>query len=523
MRITGSLLAIGLAVGGALAPATLPDEPMRLAVIAPVTAPPTLTGVLDSAELAELTTPGGLLAVQLGQFGGREVTLGIDPMLLASIRALGSAAPEVSISWLTRLAEAPNETFALQWADANPVASLHAAGEVLDAPRLQIDPALFAPEGTDTIEVVPGDPVLPPLPDYDVLTAWAHSHESLAWPADHTMAESDLDGLERHGIRTVIVNSASVPATRVKSPHVAFGAVDGVVSNDIVSSLLRATIAAPTDEAWALSFAGLTSALEQLSDEGHTVLAATLGRIDANSPLRMSQTLDALHALDWVDLAPLSAVLEEPPVSSDFVGTPVDDERSRTIEALHRAEESVITFSSIIDNPLPLLETRRARLLALLSTGWAANDVVWQSGADQYLEESEGIVGAVTIQDSSTINLLAANGPFPVTVRNDLAHAVTVYITVRPDRPILNITDSRVELSIPANTQAKALVPVTVVANGHLGTTVTLASADRTFVSAPTRVELNVQAGGAAGDDHHGQPARSHAARGAVAHGALSP
>lgn len=528
MRIIGSLLAIGLAVTGALTVATpatgagpslaataggeaatsvLPAEtrpparPITVAIVAPVAAPPTVTGVLDAVALEELTRPGGLLAMQLGQLGGRQVTLGIDPMIIASIRALGSDAPDAATSWLARLAELPNASFALQWADANPSLSLQAAGVVLEAPTLPLDPELFAPEGTEPIVPGPGDPVLPALPDPEELTLWDHTLGAIAWPADHTMVESDLPGLEEHGFDAVIVNSLNVPSGRVKSPHVAFGAIDGVVSNDVVSSLLRATIAAPTDDAWALSFDGLAAALAQLSNAGERVISATLTRPDRSSPLRLSQTLDALAALEWVDLAPLDAVFEQPAVSTDFApaeavepGEPAA-ERVQTVAEILGAEGRVRAFASVLDDPDPLLSARRAQVMALLGAGWSADDMLWAVAAQGFLTDCESILGAVTIQDSSTINLLAENGPFPVTVRNDLAHPVTVYVTVRPDRPILRVTDFRVPLSIAANTQAKAFVPVQVVANGQLTTTVSLSSADRTPIAEPTVVRLNVQAG----------------------------
>lgn len=521
MRLIGSLLAIGLAATGALTAATPasgpgqglsvpsvvrtdtvpPARPITLALVAPVTAPPTATGVLDAIALEELTRPGGLLAIQLGQLGGREVTLGIDPMIIASIRALGVEAPDAATSWLARLADTPNASFPLQWADANPALSLQAGGVVLEGPDLPIDPTLFAPEGTEPLAPAPGDPVVPSLPDPDGLTEWDHSFPAVAWPADHTMVESDLAGLEAHGFEAVIVNSLNVPSGRVKSPHVAFGAIDGVVSNDVVSSLLRATIAASTDETWALSFDALTGALAQLSDAGERVIAATLARIGPNSPLRLSQTLDALAALDWLELAPLDAVFEQPAVSSDFApaetaepGDPAA-ERAQTVAEILDAEGRVRAFSAVLDDPDALLSARRAQVMALLGAGWSADDMLWTVAAQGFLTDCDSILGAVTIQDSSTINLLAENGPFPVTVRNDLAHPVTVYVTVRPDRPILRVTDFRVPLSIAANTQAKAFVPVQVVANGQLTTTVSLSAADRTPIAEPAVVRLNVQAG----------------------------
>src|SRR5690606_8396680 len=100
---------------------------------------------------------------------GRDVTMAIDPMILASIRSLGTSAPESATSWLTRLAEGRNESFALEWSDANPVLSLQAGREVLSAPVVPVDPTLFSPEGSDPVEAEPGEPVVPELPSQDDL------------------------------------------------------------------------------------------------------------------------------------------------------------------------------------------------------------------------------------------------------------------------------------------------------------------------------------------------------------------
>src|SRR5690606_22646377 len=97
--------------------------------------------------------------------------------------------------------------------------------------------------------------------------------------------------------------------------------------------------------------------------------------------------------------------------------------------------------SSVLDNPVPVVSTRRERLLDLLSTGWDPLSRQWATLAEQFVTDCADITGAVTISDSSLVNLLADNGSFPVTVRNSLAHAVTVYVTVSPDRPIVRVMD----------------------------------------------------------------------------------
>lgn len=504
MRIVPSVLAIGLALGGALMPVspgvgaeTAPaatGDPLRLAIIAPMTVPVGEEGMLDAAALTEYTTPGGLLAAQLGHLGGREVTLAIDPMLLASVRALGIAAPSAATEWLERVADLPNATFALQWADANPALAVQTQNLLPGAPHVRLDADLFANEGTgvgaDDSEAAP----LPPLPSQDDLVAWAHTLGTIAWPGDNTLGTGDLEGLAAAGFGAVIVDSSHVTST-FAAPHVDLGPIDGIVADDIVSSLLRSTIAALSEEAWELSFEALTKALADRTSGPAPLVVSSLDRVGQRIPARLSHTLDALADLDWLQLVPLDEVLEQPTAGATYVNDDAADPRLATIGQLFTAERDVATFATVLDDPNGLLGTRRARLLALLSTGWDAGSTRWAAAAEQYLAECRGILGAVTIQGSSTINLLADNGPFPVTVRNDLAHAVTVYVSVQPDRPILRVLDDRVELSIPANSQAKAMVPVQTVANGQVSSIVSLSSADRTPVATPIRVQLNVQAG----------------------------
>jgi Na+/glutamate symporter len=70
-----------------------------------------------------------------------------------------------------------------------------------------------------------------------------------------------------------------------------------------------------------------------------------------------------------------------------------------------------------------------------------------------------------------------------------------VYVTVTPSNPSLSIEDQRVELVVPANGQARAIVPVESVANGSVTLTVAIASGSGDSVAAPAFLDLNVQAG----------------------------
>jgi hypothetical protein len=112
-----------------------------------------------------------------------------------------------------------------------------------------------------------------------------------------------------------------------------------------------------------------------------------------------------------------------------------------------------------------------------------------------HLTENTALLNSVHLPDSSAITLLQEKGNLPITVRNELDFPVTVFVTVHPERAILNVTDKRVKLVIEANSQAKASIPVESIANGEVRTTVSLTSPAGIAISRPTTVILNVQAG----------------------------
>ena len=89
----------------------------------------------------------GTLTRKLNAVEGQQVAVGIDPMIIASIRILGNTAPQSAIDWLERLDGIGNETFALSYADSDLAALSQAgSGAVLAPTSFVIDPSLYPVE-----------------------------------------------------------------------------------------------------------------------------------------------------------------------------------------------------------------------------------------------------------------------------------------------------------------------------------------------------------------------------------------
>ncbi|WP_394770604.1 DUF6049 family protein [Lacisediminihabitans sp.] len=494
-----------------------PVSATGLAVAFPLTVPHPATGLIPADLLATYTGIGGILSHDLDAVIGRNVAIGIDPMLLASIRILGDTAPPSATEWLSRLEGAPNDTFALSYADSDLAGATQAGSKRLLTPTaFPIDPTLFpgattaspSPQtGSPTDGPTPtptptptGEPVSP-LPTPESLVAWPYTIDKIGWPNDDTVVEADLDSFDSFGLSTTILNSSNVSYTVNYTPSAA-ATIDKhrvVVSDNTLSSLLRAAAGTTSQLAWENAMVRLSGSIavvgrERLA-ESRTLLS-TLGRSGTGAEPRLSQTLDALATLPWATPATVAAVATAgEPINAALTAKPVPAARVATIKALLASEAQVGNFSSVLADPSLLTTERRLSLLALLSNSWTADDSGLAAANAKYLARSTTILDSVSIAESSSLFLTSQNSPLPVTVSNKLPWPVTVYVSVRSPTGILEVLEPRVELTIEANSQAKASVPIRSVANGEVLIDTTLSSATNIPIGRPVQTRVEVQAG----------------------------
>lgn len=496
----------------------LPDgasSAISVAVAMPLVAPPGTTGLLDATALEALTAPGGLLDVQLRTALSHPVAIGIDPMIIASIRLLGTTAPPSALDWLARLAEAPNDIFPLGYADADPSLAAQAGATLPLAPLgFTIDASLFptTPEETTGPDETPVPTPPPTLPTPETLLGWAYTIDGLAWPADSSVAPEDIDALADAGYSRLLLASTQVGGAHASTPNVTLEGTDAAakltatVTDATLSRLIRTAATALTDveESAALAAAAAHLAVRATSERASAspgspstgpTLVATLGRDGSVTGQRIDDALNSLESLPWVSVTGLGDALALPTASASLDPSAQPDDRIATVRSLLEAEQDVTAFSSVVDDPTLVTGPRRLALLGLLAESWAFDQAGWAAAAAGYLSDSRDILDSVRIPEGSTITLLQEKGNLPITVRNGLDFPVTVYVTVRPERAILDVLDDRVELMIEANSQSKVQIPVQSIANGEVRTTVTLTSSNGTRISAPTIVDLNVQAG----------------------------
>lgn len=472
----------------------------NLALVTPLNAPPSPRGLLDAAALELLTLPGGVLDVQLRTAIVHSVAMGVDPMIIASIRLLGEDAPPSAREWLQLLEQAPNDRFLLSYADsdqlllhesgaANPLSPLSFPDQEDVAPA----PEVTAPPDGSATAPASAEPLTGPLEMRTTING-------LAWPARALSSEEDLAFFASGGMTRTLLSSSEVAGSVLFTPNVTVGKQETTVSDDQITTLLRGAANAQTESEWAHAVANLSAmlAVTAAQSPNATVVATFDRETTPNSP-RIASTLSAIQSLPWVTTIPLSSALEIEPVVGSITATAEDhdtdlDRRLLTKE-LVTSELSLSQFSSVADDPTLITGPQRLDLLALSSATWERDPTGWVDAARAQLSDNKLMLNSVRVPERSSITFLQEKGNLPIAVRNELNFPVTVYVTVRPERPILTVKDYQVKLTIEANSQAKASIPVESIANGEVRTTVSLSSPTGVAISTPAIVVLNVQAG----------------------------
>ncbi len=508
LRAVRAALALGLGLAGlgvGAAPAAAADTPTRLAIAVPLIVRAESTGLIGAAALEAYTRPLGDLTRQLDAVIDKPVAIGIDPMIIVSIRVLGSAAPESAVAWLGRLASVTNPTFPLTYADSDITLGTQAGSVRVLQPEsfdFAIDPTLFAPPVTDAPTPTPtGDPADPGLPSYPTtreLLAWPYSLTGIAWPRDDTVVESDLRAISSSEYSTTILSSTNlaVPAGSGASAEIDG---EGILISDVtVSTALRAASHALGTDLQQAALASLRQAVATAgaahSGDRHAVFASFDREVPTSSAV-VAEVIAALGSDPAVALVPISQAIGGSPATATLVPKPQPADRVAQVARMVEAEVADRRFAIVAANPEAITANRRLQLLALLSTTWAANAASWETAAQDYVAASTALRNSIQVVESSSFNLVADRGLLPIAVSNATDQIVTVYITVRPETALLAVGDDRVELVIEPGSQGRAQIPVQAVSNGVVRLEVTLTSASGVAIGPATSAEINVQAG----------------------------
>ncbi|GAA4169276.1 DUF6049 family protein [Gryllotalpicola koreensis] len=513
--------ALNTGTGTLIVPGATPAT-VSVAAVMPITAPPDSTGLISSQDLATYTGPDGVLTRELSVAQSNpDVTIGIDPMLLVSVRVLGQHAPASAQAWLTALADLPNLSFALQYGDADPALQIQAG---VASPLQPTDfsyalgdfsgsltvgePTTTTPDPTPTPTPSPTNG--PQLPTLSSLTGFPYKLSGIAWPASGTVGSSDLTALAAAGLKTTIVSAANTNAATLTTTSGAALKTSGgtaLVVDDAVSSALQAAATAsdPTTSTVATAQLNAQLALAAESAAPGTVVLASLGRTWPTDDARAATALTTALSSRFTRTATLRQALAQKPTEGlALVDHKNSDDRLQRARALldlageprtggSPDEVNIARFSTVLSTPELLTGDVRARLLQLFSVGWVGSGD-WAAAVSKQLATMHSEVTAVQISAPGSIRQASRQALIPITVTNKLAHPVDVVLRATPSSARLEVDADTVK-TIAAGSSAKVLVPVKAqLSNGTVHLALQLYSKTGVAIGASHSAEIDVHA-----------------------------
>ncbi|MDX2376225.1 DUF6049 family protein [Microbacterium sp. LRZ72] len=484
-------------------------------LLVPITTGPRADGLIDADELAQLTGEGGRLLALLDGIAGSTAVLAIDPVIPASIRALGTAAPPSATAWLERLERLPNTRFALQFGDADVAAQIGAGlPELLEAPDLSyaLSPADFAdqpveqpttpsPAPTPPAEDEDGDAV--ELPTTAELLEIPGARASTYWPAAGLAGDAVVAALAEDAVDD---DPDAAPLTFLSSeaiegtPVTAGGTIDGhrILISDAALSAAFAASVAPVDEATDEPRAAALAALSGFvsfagsAADGEPVLIALDRTAEVSTP-GLQAAIGSLYGSSSASPASLDELLAAPAPARVATESP-DEARVDALEGLLAGEEQLEAFSAIIDDPNLMLGPERAQILQLIATAWRGVPLEWDDALAAHRDATAATLTAVEIQPPSTIQLVSTESPIPVYVRNALPWPVNVVLVATPDSLRLDVERS-IEVRADPGVNTRVQVPVRArVGSGEVDIDLRLLSPTLEQIGPERTVEVHVRA-----------------------------
>lgn len=489
-----------------------------IAIVMPITVPATALGLISSDDLATYTAPTGALTRQLDAAIGHNVTLAIDPMIIASIRVLGSSAPSSASEWLDRLALVGNETFALPYADADLAAELQAGHSTLFAPtsfNFALSEDNFdepnplpsqaplnevpAPTPSPTSEEGTADTTsdAPLLPTTEELLAWPYTLSGIAWPAANTMNAATPEALAANGYHTTIVaeSNLTAPEKGASSASAHTGDFALLVADTELNDAVSEAFSARRESDWQIAAARSNEVLTAAAASGSPrSLLAMLPRAWPSNPNALSATLNSIEQNPAASVVPLSALQALPATEVTVADLAEAPERLSMINALVERETELAGFSTALADPTTLMGDERLRILGLLGVAWLNDETQWRTAVGENLQRSYGILNSVSVVANNTVLVVGGSAQFPVTVENSFIEPVTLRVTLTPSNGRL-VVDESAEVTVDGGSSSTVLVPVNArVGNGLVDVTVTLTTAAGVLLEDPVTIPVDVRA-----------------------------
>jgi hypothetical protein len=492
--LAGVAVATAPAEAARSARAASPTDPVSLAMVVPLTLPTSAqgTGLIGADDLATDTAPTGVLTRQLAAVAGTSAVIAVDPMILVSIRVLGTAMPASARAWLAQLEALPNEKIPLAYADADPAVLARTSNGLAELASLDFQFAVNAsdfsapvtasptptpsasPDGSPSPAPTTATGPTPAPSNADLVAApGAYVATDIAWPAAGTVAQDQLAPLATAGYHRLLLSSSNVSSST--SARVELGSVEGLVSDDGLSALARDAVLTTGDASLQRFDTALAGA--QAVAPGRTVIV-TLARGWSVSAGRLHELLLNAAGQSSAQLVGLSAVMSGPSVDAKLVPGTIPEDGADLLAPVLSTVPQEAAFATVAgDRASAVTSPRRLELLSTMAVGWVESKTGWADRLRAYLASSAALLDSVKVVHGGGVLVTASSTNIPVTVTNALTVPITVDVSVLPSRNLLRVDKQAVQLRIEPSATGRVLVPAQALSTGTVTASIVLHSA----------------------------------------------
>ena len=209
-----------------------------------------------------------------------------------------------------------------------------------------------------------------------------------------------------------------------------------------------------------------------------------------------SPSLQALFNAPWVEPVTLADVLSVAP--RDNVDVPSrldleDDVPAGDIDLLVERLERITRLSATTEDSTSLTTVALREILNAVSLHGRSDLEQRSSAVRRALDGTQETIDSVSITSGSALNLVAASGDVPVTIRNDLPVESTVVVAMMTVSPYIDVVEQPT-VTIPPESEVTALVPVTAVSSANVNVSVVLRNLEGEDVTTAMPLEIRVRA-----------------------------
>ena len=331
---------------------------------------------------------------------------------------------------------------------------------------------------------------------------------NVAWPADTTFGTSFLSGFSSSDQITIAPVGALTPAEDVPFTSYARVNVDPATGETSTDGTGARTLAQQSDIAALLSWnasggdeldaeQALTAITAIITRErpasSRTIFAAAQRGTVINE--RLTGRTKALFSPRWVSAMSFSEMAASEPTDVDrqTVGAGVLEADTETaISAMASSLTMLTPLAKATDDADAVYASVTPQILPALSAQLTPSEQL--DAATAVTSQVTTMLSAVTVEPSSTVNLINKSANFPVLVRNNLPWPVRVDVTLVPDDPRLR--------AIPAQSQTLAAqgattveVPVGAIGSGDIEVTYKVTTPNGVVLDDSQTVTVRMRAG----------------------------